>query len=120
MIRRTPRSTRTDTLFPYPTLFRSPGTLDAAHDELLGECAGLPSGYHPADDAATEQVEDQVQVEEHAGGQRRQLGDVPSPHLVGHSGGQAWYGVVYWRPLVAALTVFAEDRKSTRLNSSHY
>src|SRR3546814_16137544 len=25
MIRRPPRSTRTDTLFPYPTLFRSPG-----------------------------------------------------------------------------------------------
>src|SRR3546814_14700539 len=79
MIRRPPRSTRTDTLFPYTTLFRSTGpaaggldaerrqhrvkrvrghrraavvvqgelagadagTLDAAHDELLGECAGL-------------------------------------------------------------------------------
>src|SRR3546814_2565445 len=25
MIRRPPKSTRTDTLFPYPTLFRSPG-----------------------------------------------------------------------------------------------
>src|SRR3546814_4126189 len=32
MIRRPPRSTRTDTLFPYTTLFRSPGAdrLDAA------------------------------------------------------------------------------------------
>src|SRR3546814_4685752 len=29
MIRRPPRSTRTDTLFPYPTLFRSP-LLDSA------------------------------------------------------------------------------------------
>src|SRR3546814_17119546 len=27
MIRRPPRSTRTDTLFPYTTLFRSPGAL---------------------------------------------------------------------------------------------
>src|SRR3546814_1353610 len=27
MIRRTPRSTRTDTLFPYTTLFRSSGTV---------------------------------------------------------------------------------------------
>src|SRR3546814_2271062 len=27
MIRRPPRSTRTNTLFPYPTLFRSPGAL---------------------------------------------------------------------------------------------
>src|SRR3546814_16564847 len=29
MIRRPPRSTRTDTLFPYTTLFRSPGTVPA-------------------------------------------------------------------------------------------
>src|SRR3546814_8191389 len=29
MIRRPPRSTRTDTLFPYTTLFRSRGTLDS-------------------------------------------------------------------------------------------
>src|SRR3546814_12988655 len=28
MIRRPPRSTRTDTLFPYTTLFRSPGQTD--------------------------------------------------------------------------------------------
>src|SRR3546814_14878401 len=31
MIRRPPRSTRTDTLFPYTTLFRSPAIFD--HDE---------------------------------------------------------------------------------------
>src|SRR3546814_14222938 len=30
MIRRPPRSTRTDTLFPYPTLFRSAQELDGA------------------------------------------------------------------------------------------
>src|SRR3546814_12775363 len=36
MIRRPPRSTRTDTLFPYTTLFRStaPGTGSAAHARL--------------------------------------------------------------------------------------
>src|SRR3546814_6998558 len=34
MIRRPPRSTRTDTLFPYTTLFRSPGA-DAAVDKAL-------------------------------------------------------------------------------------
>src|SRR3546814_3657789 len=32
MIRRPPRSTRTDTLFPYTTLFRSAGALEA-HDQ---------------------------------------------------------------------------------------
>src|SRR3546814_6541451 len=36
MIRRPPRSTRTDTLFPYTTLFRSPG------------CSGMPAtGRNP-------------------------------------------------------------------------
>src|SRR3546814_4653641 len=31
MIRRPPRSTRTDTLFPYTTLFRSPSSVKVAH-----------------------------------------------------------------------------------------
>src|SRR3546814_18228859 len=35
MIRRPPRSTRTDTLFPYTTLFRS---LSSAHANLKGDC----------------------------------------------------------------------------------
>src|SRR3546814_5160793 len=35
MIRRPPRSTRTDTLFPYTTLFRSP--FDSARGRLFGE-----------------------------------------------------------------------------------
>src|SRR3546814_9983301 len=34
MIRRPPRSTRTDTLFPYTTLFRSPMGLDRLRDEM--------------------------------------------------------------------------------------
>src|SRR3546814_9375933 len=33
MIRRPPRSTRTDTLFPYTTLFRSDGSRDAARGD---------------------------------------------------------------------------------------
>src|SRR3546814_872052 len=37
MIRRSPNSTRTDTLFPYTTLFRAPGIVD--HDEV--DAAGL-------------------------------------------------------------------------------
>src|SRR3546814_16579013 len=38
MIRRPPRSTRTDTLFPYTTLFRSPGELDhrVTHPDVAG------------------------------------------------------------------------------------
>src|SRR3546814_8782976 len=38
MIRRPPRSTRTDTLFPYTTLFRSPCTRDDVHRPWPGHC----------------------------------------------------------------------------------
>src|SRR3546814_5012239 len=44
MIRRPPRSTRTDTLFPYTTLFRSlADLLVGTGEELLGEFAHLDS-----------------------------------------------------------------------------
>src|SRR3546814_5820721 len=36
MIRRPPRSTRTDTLFPYTTLFRSAHLSDMAREKILG------------------------------------------------------------------------------------
>src|SRR3546814_2106971 len=42
MIRRPPRSTRTDTLFPYPTLFRSGATLEAGGP---GRPDGVEIGY---------------------------------------------------------------------------
>src|SRR3546814_14323290 len=42
MIRRPPRSTRTDTLFPYTTLFRSPrGILRAPHPRRLRPVPGI-------------------------------------------------------------------------------
>src|SRR3546814_16352804 len=46
MIRRPPRSTRTDTLFPYTTLFRSIG--EAAHDrrELSLDARRRPFAFH--------------------------------------------------------------------------
>src|SRR3546814_10316248 len=40
MIRRPPRSTRTDTLFPYTTLFRSPDHIIAGNTVLYGALAG--------------------------------------------------------------------------------
>src|SRR3546814_13820832 len=50
MIRRPPRSTRTDTLFPYTTLFRSAGQVDrqgaaARHHRLFADRA-QPAGDH--------------------------------------------------------------------------
>src|SRR3546814_1705636 len=50
MIRRPPRSTRTDTCFPYTTLFRS--AVDALHRELAGEMLGLVSRPAEPDAAA--------------------------------------------------------------------
>src|SRR3546814_2293367 len=41
MIRRPPRSTRTDTLFPYPTLFRARGLVDVVLQALV-DVADLP------------------------------------------------------------------------------
>src|SRR3546814_3945644 len=49
MIRRPPRSTRTDTLFPYTTLFRSPRPGDVpACVEGVGELPGAQLGPHLA------------------------------------------------------------------------
>src|SRR3546814_4329988 len=39
MIRRPPRSTRTDTLFPYTTLFRSPVAADQPHHQVAARIA---------------------------------------------------------------------------------
>src|SRR3546814_19075082 len=46
MIRRPPRSTRTDTLFPYTTLFRSPG--DAGAESRMGGQRGGIEGRDAA------------------------------------------------------------------------
>src|SRR3546814_3898018 len=59
MIRRPPRSTRTDTLFPYTTLFRSPARLEGANHVVFlvgrrrrGEPEGIGRLY--AGDLATQ------------------------------------------------------------------
>src|SRR3546814_8753615 len=49
MIRRPPRSTRTDTLFPYTTLFRSVGSLDVLHGDPQLAGVGLAAAEHAHD-----------------------------------------------------------------------
>src|SRR3546814_6032478 len=44
MIRRPPRSTRTDTLFPYTTLFRSDRPVDEESGKVHGRFLARPSG----------------------------------------------------------------------------
>src|SRR3546814_1008780 len=42
MIRRPPRSTRTDTLFPYTTLFRSSGQMSKSGEIVMSDVIELP------------------------------------------------------------------------------
>src|SRR3546814_9280962 len=52
MIRRPPRSTRTDTLFPYTTLFRSLRVEDLAVDFRMGGLVkAVPGTSYPGEDA---------------------------------------------------------------------
>src|SRR3546814_10999223 len=94
MIRRPPRSTRTYTLFPYTTLFRSnvPG-----QDEDHAGSDGAPPAYRPHKPAVVEAAVENVVVRSRE----------ETSHGYRGSG----------RP--AGLPDPERDRKSTRLNSSH-
>src|SRR3546814_16443693 len=102
MTRRPPRSTRTYTLFPYTTLFRSEeshGLLDGSRGELgFGDEAGPLVG---------------VFCEE---------GDGAGELVAGGVGAGHEHGFGHHDELVGAEPVaffFDGDRKRTRLNSSH-
>src|SRR3546814_5956627 len=122
MIRRPPRSTRTDTLCPYTTLFRS-GCCEhySAAFVVLMRAAGIPARV----------------VTGYVGGYRNPLGDY---WLVRRSDAHAWAEVWLdgrgWVRVDPTAAVAPEriydtlddrragaggllDRKSTRLNSSH-
>src|SRR3546814_11162859 len=91
-IRRPPRSTRTDTLFPYTALFRS---LDERADP------GVPAGERP-EAALVMGILEKAHVE-HQVGLARQAAPIGE--------GRHEYG--------KSRTAPRADRKSTRLNSSH-
>src|SRR3546814_1177131 len=115
MIRRPPRSTRTDTLLPYTTLFRSDasvrlfegfGEIDAIRcGETLGLDIATRTGLYAVDLTVTVQF-----------GNRGLLGGLLGPLLgelvlTGSTNQQDVNGLVEFN--------VPEDRKSTRLNSSH-
>src|SRR3546814_1873432 len=97
MIRRPPRSTRTDTLFPYTTLFRS------QLKRALTDIAALP----PGEERRRFEIETQIVATSLA----ELRGDVGRADelLAG-----LWPGLKQ-----ADSQLSAADRKSTRLNSSH-
>src|SRR3546814_3730271 len=59
MIRRPPRSTRTDTLFPYTTLFRSPGSQRVPG--LGARCRRLAWAQHRRTDQRSEEHTSELQ-----------------------------------------------------------
>src|SRR3546814_15790363 len=99
MRRRPPRSTRTDTLFPYTTLFRSVAHLGRSQlaQHLVAGCIALD---HVGDEPGV--VLDVA---------RRR---VDAEHLEAQADELRGHG-----PAEATEAEDEEDRKSTRLNSSH-
>src|SRR3546814_16231830 len=96
MIRRPPRSTRTDTLFPYTTLFRSPQakrarlTIDQGFDFTPG--THVVTAIDFGDSA---------------------VGSMPPAWKTNGS------GQIVASPDLSGKWLALQDRKSTRLNSSH-
>src|SRR3546814_2058738 len=114
MIRRPPRSTRIDTLFPYTTLFRSSDFVMA--EDLVRKQEAARFGIHPNEGGLIgreiEGIADRLSVARHA--------DLHRDHSV------SLYDARPGRNPFAITQDIAErgknavrDRKSTRLNSSH-
>src|SRR3546814_6199851 len=105
MSRRPPRSTRTDTLFPYTTRFRS----DAADVRTQGRRQRRPHRCHVRPDPGPFADDGHVGIaERHAVLVHQALAVAQETDAV-----DVLPARVRWRE------VLAEDRKSTRLNSSH-
>src|SRR3546814_11391217 len=92
MIRRPPRSTRPDTLFPYTTLFRS-----EAEMRLLGDLQIVVIEADRAEAQRHQQLDPHVDAED-VGPEQRGADNTRKDHQPAHG---------------------RRDRKSTRLNSSH-
>src|SRR3546814_2330909 len=137
MLRRPPISTRTDTLFPYTTLFRSPlhsvGKLQLAHGNVafqhVLEFRGRPVIVLDAAevrkahrlDALVEALQAQAQPRIAAG--TVLFLDVPLAFLAPAEADRAIWNRQFAAGLVVSqrlpFRVVGLDRKSTRLNSCH-
>src|SRR3546814_2817147 len=109
MLRRPPRSTRTDTLFPVTTLFRSrclpkrSGARAMKNFDVVIAGAGMAGASLAAEIARNASV---LLLE---------MESQPGYHATGRS--VAFWAESYGGPAIQPLTT--ADRKSTRLNSSH-
>jgi hypothetical protein len=80
-------------------------------DELAGQFLALPMRHHPADDIPAEDVEDYIEVEVGPLGGAQQLGDVPTPELIGSGGQQLRFLVGRMDELVAAFAALPFRRQ---------
>src|SRR3546814_3241479 len=128
MIRRPPRSTRTDTLFPYTTLFRSIGDVDQFHLGCeMGEAQVIEAAdahvarLRPGEQRVVLDTSEQVPVA---------IGGVELAQVLRHHDVERDVGERRLTPPCGDIEVVNKladrlldlgkaDRKSTRLNSSH-
>src|SRR3546814_9521002 len=110
MIRPPPRSTRTDTLFPYTTLFRSPAArgIQRLLRRLAHRGLARPAGMRRQKRGVA--FERKIV---------RLLESLPLEHRLGERIGRDVGGRRLRHHAVELGRVPAQDRKSTRLNSSH-
>src|SRR3546814_11878758 len=111
MIRRPPRSTLPDTLFPYTTLFRSRADLEAEQATAEIEREGRGARQHHRADAGRDRCALGV-----PDGRSDQRGET----RVGDRPADLYLALVDDRRVrLPRYRERIEDRKSTRLNSSH-
>src|SRR3546814_9118503 len=118
MIRRPPRSTRTDTLFPYTTLFRSRGGLGPAHRRTR---PGLTPAQHRRRRMAIPHLPRTRPMATLTDDLASQLQGAPVQQVaqqLGIDSSQASSAIGAALPLLMGA-LGRKDRKSTRLNSSH-
>src|SRR3546814_4126071 len=113
MIRRPPRPTRTDTLFPYTTLFRSLQIPSRRHfDKFNGSSGRTEHGDAALLETIPVSMADRIEFQEQ-GHARRSAGSYRQDWR--RAGAAAPLSRLGPRGAAARRT----DRKSTRLNSSH-
>src|SRR3546814_5710831 len=122
MIRRPPRSTRTDTLFPYTTLFRSLGVIAKLGCDAAGVVANAVDRRLIL--LAQQSVEPLFDLFARGGALRPPAARARKPHILKIGARRRCEPdarerpVAFKRPRTGARAK-KEDRKSTRLNSSH-
>src|SRR3546814_13564952 len=122
MLRRPPRSTRTDTLLPYTTLFRSEdkaGKKSEITVDRIISAVGVQGNIENLGLESTKVKTDRgiIQIDEY--GRTAEpgiyaIGDVAGPPMLAHKAEHE--GVICVEKIAGLNDV---DRKSTRLNSSH-